>query len=31
MSNKEYFKIINYPEKLIWSGKIYKINKYDNR
>ncbi len=31
LSSKVYFKVIQHPERLIWSGKIFKINKHDNR
>lgn len=31
MSNKMYFKVIKHPERLIWSGTIFKINKHDSR
>ena len=30
LSSKVYFKVIQHPERLIWSGKIFKINKHDN-
>lgn len=30
LSSKIYFKVIKHPEWLIWSGKIFKVNKHDN-